>query len=196
MKKSSILLVLILLFFTSCKMDRIECNEPYMRFETGCCLDENENKICDSDEVKQDVGKKEEIIEEQPTPIIVEENPLPTTVDKEIKPEPAFTLELIPVKDHIRILDQAIFIMKIDNLKRPMETYTIEITDQNWYLKSSPYMVPIRAAVGSLSSNKIRLILQPNKKYITEKGNYTIDLIVNSEKNPATEMIQARIHVI
>ncbi len=140
--------------------------------------------------------KKEEIIEELPTQIIVEENPLPITVDKEIKPEPAFTLELTPVKDHIRILDQAIFIMKIDNLKRSMVAYTIEITDADWFLRSNPIMNPIRLGVSANSGNRIRLILQPNKKYITEKGNYTVDLIVNSEKNPATETIQARIQVI
>src|SRR3989338_9080384 len=28
----------------------IVCEEPYMRFETGCCLDRNANSICDSDE--------------------------------------------------------------------------------------------------------------------------------------------------
>ena len=28
----------------------IVCEEPYMRFETGCCLDQNDNSICDNDE--------------------------------------------------------------------------------------------------------------------------------------------------
>ena len=28
----------------------IVCEKPYMRFESGCCLDKNENKICDRDE--------------------------------------------------------------------------------------------------------------------------------------------------
>ncbi|MBI2112289.1 hypothetical protein HYT52_02015 [Candidatus Woesearchaeota archaeon] len=28
----------------------IVCEEPYMRFETGCCLDRNANSICDNDE--------------------------------------------------------------------------------------------------------------------------------------------------
>ncbi|MFA5176206.1 MAG: hypothetical protein WC413_03025 [Candidatus Nanoarchaeia archaeon] len=28
----------------------IACETPYMRFETGCCLDQNNNKICDEDE--------------------------------------------------------------------------------------------------------------------------------------------------
>ena len=29
----------------------IVCNEPYMRFETGCCLDQNSDNICDTGEV-------------------------------------------------------------------------------------------------------------------------------------------------
>lgn len=28
----------------------IACNDPYIRFETGCCLDQNKNNICDKDE--------------------------------------------------------------------------------------------------------------------------------------------------
>lgn len=28
----------------------ITCNEPYIRFGSGCCLDQNNNKICDEDE--------------------------------------------------------------------------------------------------------------------------------------------------
>lgn len=30
----------------------IVCDTPYMRFESGCCLDANNNKICDKDENK------------------------------------------------------------------------------------------------------------------------------------------------
>ena len=28
----------------------IKCDKPYMRFASGCCLDQNDNKICDNDE--------------------------------------------------------------------------------------------------------------------------------------------------
>lgn len=28
----------------------IVCNEPYIKFGTSCCLDQNDNKICDEDE--------------------------------------------------------------------------------------------------------------------------------------------------
>ena len=31
----------------------IVCNKPYIRFETNCCLDKNDNKICDGDETPE-----------------------------------------------------------------------------------------------------------------------------------------------
>ena len=34
--------------------DIIVCESPYMRFATGCCLDQNNNGICDSDEVVEE----------------------------------------------------------------------------------------------------------------------------------------------
>ena len=60
MKKVFILLVFILslLFISACSTEDITssndketiCNLPYIRFETGCCLDNDNNSICDSDE--------------------------------------------------------------------------------------------------------------------------------------------------
>ena len=28
----------------------IKCEQPYMRHASGCCLDQNDNNICDSDD--------------------------------------------------------------------------------------------------------------------------------------------------
>lgn len=44
----------------------IVCNEPYMRYASGCCLDQNDNKICDKDEkgVVIEEAIPEEIVEE------------------------------------------------------------------------------------------------------------------------------------
>jgi len=84
-----ILLVLSLFFIVGCsnfgKIDVsnlseedvnkiIVCNKPYMRFGTGCCLDANDNKICDNDEKgeiktlepKQEENTKPEIKPTQP----------------------------------------------------------------------------------------------------------------------------------
>jgi len=55
----SLLFVLLtsVLVLTACEnLNQIEdssniiCNSPYIRFETGCCLDQNNNRICDEDE--------------------------------------------------------------------------------------------------------------------------------------------------
>ena len=35
----------------------IICDEPYIRFETGCCLDEDKDNICDTDERVSDTGE-------------------------------------------------------------------------------------------------------------------------------------------
>ena len=32
----------------------VVCNPPYMRFANACCLDQNGNQICDSDEATAD----------------------------------------------------------------------------------------------------------------------------------------------
>lgn len=61
----------------------IVCNEPYIRFGSSCCLDENSNGICDKDE-----GKSQESIEvvENPKEDVVEE-----VVVKEINQPPPIT---------------------------------------------------------------------------------------------------------
>jgi len=54
-KKTKIILgilafLVIVSFLNQCLSKNIVCDEPYIRFEKGCCLDENDNKICDEDE--------------------------------------------------------------------------------------------------------------------------------------------------
>jgi len=51
--------------------EEIVCNPPYMRYEKGCCLEANNNLICDKDEIqesnKEQKGetKEEEVIEKE-----------------------------------------------------------------------------------------------------------------------------------
>ena len=39
---------------TELKTAEIVCNKPYIRFETSCCLDQNDNKICDNHEISSE----------------------------------------------------------------------------------------------------------------------------------------------
>ncbi len=41
-----------------CDKDEAECNKPYIQVGTDCCLDKNKNKICDKDEIPQEETEK------------------------------------------------------------------------------------------------------------------------------------------
>ena len=66
--------MIAILFLAGCAVEEIEkpatvvCNAPYIRHADDCCLDQNNNKICDEDETI-------EPIIEQPAPIIEQSKP-------------------------------------------------------------------------------------------------------------------------
>jgi len=53
MKLLIAILILATVLIAGCTQQNtgIVCNSPYIRHEVGCCLDQNENKICDTDEI-------------------------------------------------------------------------------------------------------------------------------------------------
>tara|TARA_Y100000310_G_scaffold337570_2_gene425014 strand:+ start:297 stop:1181 length:885 start_codon:yes stop_codon:yes gene_type:complete len=51
----------------------VVCNQPYIRFGTSCCLDQNENNICDNDE------KKKEDVTTESTPTKTDSNQIKET---------------------------------------------------------------------------------------------------------------------
>ena len=59
MKFKLIFIILIIIFISGCS--KISCNRPYLQVGSSCCLDQNNNKVCDVDEkagVEQvDVGE-------------------------------------------------------------------------------------------------------------------------------------------
>lgn len=70
--KGIILSMLILLFLAACSEKTFVCNPPYIHVGADCCLDIDDDKICDTDE---------DIPEEEPEPIEeleLEEEPDPT----------------------------------------------------------------------------------------------------------------------
>lgn len=74
------IVIMALLFFSGCSgldvsqvsnedIQRISenvivCEEPYMRFGSGCCLDQNNNKICDNDETGNQKTSNDVVLEE------------------------------------------------------------------------------------------------------------------------------------
>ena len=54
MKKESIIIILPLVILSvilaGCQTGEVVCNKPYIKVGTSCCLDQNDNNICDSDE--------------------------------------------------------------------------------------------------------------------------------------------------
>src|SRR3989338_7170862 len=46
--------LIITLFLVGC--NQVTCDEPYIKVGTSCCLDQNDNNICDSDEERVKPG--------------------------------------------------------------------------------------------------------------------------------------------
>jgi hypothetical protein len=78
--------ILILLFLVGCaaeKAPELVCEKPYIRHGTGCCMDQNENFICDDDELDTMF---------EPTYADVEE---PVVVKEEAKPSAPAAYEIV-----------------------------------------------------------------------------------------------------
>ncbi|MBU4501162.1 MAG: hypothetical protein KKA79_01105 [Nanoarchaeota archaeon] len=78
----SILLVLAILALSGCgggmTGGAVVCNQPYILVGQDCCLDENDNSICDKDEIEKITAEeveppKQEVVEEQIVEEVVEE---------------------------------------------------------------------------------------------------------------------------
>lgn len=62
----------------------IVCEKPYIRFASTCCLDQNNNKICDKDEVSQKTEVAEKQIEKESSPTInTQETPQEQKIEKQ-----------------------------------------------------------------------------------------------------------------
>ncbi len=185
MRQYFILILVILL--VGCQ--NIVCEKPYMRFEKSCCLDKDYNDICDNDEIKKENlgGQKENPTET----IVIKEKPEQAVIEEE--QEKSFDVEITYMKQKIRLLDQALVFVNIMNHKDYLETYLIRIDDDRWIIRSEPNLELMRIGVRSEGKNYLKLIIQPNRNLITEKGNYLIDIEVRSEKVTETIVAQADI---
>ncbi|MEK6734348.1 MAG: hypothetical protein AABY27_04495 [Pseudomonadota bacterium] len=76
MKIISILsVVLVLILLTGCSQ-KVVCNKPYILVGSECCLDTNDNQICDKDETAKEVQQKSNSVTNTPSsePGYTEEN--------------------------------------------------------------------------------------------------------------------------
>lgn len=61
----AILIIVVLgVLFISYSNSKVVCDDPYIRFEAGCCIDINANSICDSDEGEITTTTMETTVEE------------------------------------------------------------------------------------------------------------------------------------
>lgn len=56
-----VLIIISIVIISGCSISSPEvvCNKPYIKVGTSCCLDQNDNKICDDDEIRQKIEEPE-----------------------------------------------------------------------------------------------------------------------------------------
>lgn len=72
MKKNIIGLIILSFLMVGCTQ-QITCNKPYILVGTECCLDQNDNSICDSDEAIETIEESVEVKENESEEEIEEE---------------------------------------------------------------------------------------------------------------------------
>jgi len=158
MKKGLIILLLVLLVLTtSCVEEEISCNKPYILKGTECCLDQNDNQVCDSEEVIHE----EEIIE--PTEEVEEEL------------EENISIILNDSSEHIETIESLISNELPDRnfTLQQLEDFIDGMTDFKYFFKeennSEPVVIDLR--------NKNHTLIRSNQ---IEK-NFVIHFINNTE---------------
>ena len=115
MKKILLLLTISLFLITGC-INQTICNPPYINFEQGCCLDNNKNNICDSDE-NLIPETQEEIPEEETVPV---EQPEEETVPVE-QPQNKFSSYYLKLGDSVDFKGNQIKLSAMDQTMGQME---------------------------------------------------------------------------
>lgn len=126
------LLLIVVLLLSGCKGGvtggAVVCNEPYILVGTDCCLDQNDNQICDKDETENLNAEpvdapKEEIIEEpapEPQEVIKEpEEPQeePATVQNEF---------FMKVGDSVKFDKKTITLVNLENIPRLKAVFDVD----------------------------------------------------------------------
>ncbi|MBD3164111.1 hypothetical protein GF323_02850 [Candidatus Woesearchaeota archaeon] len=176
------LLLSAIIFLAACQPTI--CESPYIRFESGCCLDNNSDMICDKDQISE---------KQQQKPAI-EKKPAREKQPAQQQEEQAFDATITYLKQEIRMLDQAIVVVNIKNNEEYLEAFIVDVPDERWILRSDPYMDPIRVGIRPESKNHVNLILQPNRARISPGVN-SFNVTVKAEKSSESMALHAQITV-
>lgn len=131
------LLVLVVLVLGGCKGGvtggTIVCNKPYILVGTDCCLDKDDNSVCDKDEIEEQAVEpveppKEEVEEE---PAIEEVETPPETVEE---PEEVASNEfLIGLGDSIEFDKKTITLVALENIPRLKAIFDVDGIERDIY---------------------------------------------------------------
>ncbi|MBR9698957.1 hypothetical protein GOV09_00685 [Candidatus Woesearchaeota archaeon] len=169
----------------------VHCGEPYIRYGNSCCLDEDKSGVCDVDEVEtielQRAAPAKEVY-------LCPDGTLSEDFDCGEVIAPSW-VTLIPVKDNIGLIDEAIFNIMVANSAPGRATFEIESGDENWRLLTNPVMYPIRLYVKGGLENSLRLILQPDKSKLERKKSYDVPIYVTNADTKEKITVYAIIYI-
>lgn len=123
------LLIIAVFVLSGCKNGitggAVVCNKPYILVGNDCCLDKNDNNICDKDEVEETAETveppKEEVVE-----VIVEEAPIPLAEQPEEQPETQSNEFLIKLGKSITFDKKKITLTGLENIPRLKAVFNVD----------------------------------------------------------------------
>ena len=111
------LLILAVLILSGCKNDvtggTIICNKPYMLAGDDCCLDKNDNSICDRDEIEEEA--QQETAEPPKEEPVAEPEPEPEEIEAEAEEIIEETEETEVEEEQVTIQSSEEYTLKTDN---------------------------------------------------------------------------------
>lgn len=141
MKKKLVLTGILCLFLlVGCTEKQTTCKSPYTQNGTNCCLDQNNNKVCDSDEMEK-APLKAEIDETQKS--IIDKTSDAETNKEQTKEEEPKTKEIEELEDDINEIMKSTYTFKQDKdnqnfvKSNNLKYYVIhKINDSKDYIKN------------------------------------------------------------
>ena len=165
----------------------IVCPDKYIRFGSSCCLDANDNKICDKDETQITVEDEKEA---------PDESPVGETSPEEVTSKD-FSVEIDDIKDVITLDELAEYNITIKNNMDEDKKFHIKSRDYPfWDIYTKPLQNPIEVTVAPGQSESVTIYVDP--LHIISIGTVDVNVeisLVDSEEN-VIETIKLRVTII